>query len=370
MLLILSYYSFVSFLQQEKKLSGGDKLNKDVDKNSINSKKINRYRILKYIYENKSTSQVILSKSLGLSESTISRNIRPYIDNLLVHTGKSFSTGGRKANLFSFNYSYKNILSIQIDRDFLRASIGELDGRIIEYYDKKVDNYNFDEFKVELHNVLKYFNSYKDKITAIVFGISGYVLPNGNFYVSILDWNNIKSIDLVNVVKQYFNKSIIAFENDANLLALRELHDPSQTGNHILCLYWERGLGMGLILDRKLYIGRGASGEIGQCVFTSKKLEDYLESILRSEKIVWEITKVLRNLFLLFDPDLIVLNGKFEKFFKDIHKIWTNEFSNPCKLIVSSGGDKAILEGGIYYGAELYLRNLTTGFKSNGKVWR
>jgi len=112
------------------------------------------------------------------------------------------------------------------------------------------------------------------------------------------------------------------------------------------------------------------AGEIGMTLKSSKTLEEYLTSLSNKEEVIEEVVGILYNLQKIFDPEAIVLQGKFEKFFPEIRKRWKKNYGNPTRLYISKGGEKAIIQGGICYGAELFILSLTTGLKNLERVWR
>ncbi len=332
-------------------------------------KKANRYKILKYLHSKGSVTRGELSRKLQLSLPTISRNVRPFLGGLVEEGGKMPSRVGRSSDILRFNYTFKKVLSFQVDRDFMMVGLGDLSGKLESFWKIEKSMYEFEDFVKAVERVLKKYSG-RDDVAAVVFGISGYVKENGDFHVSVCNWEGKNARKIVDIVKKYMEGAIVAFENDANLLAFRELHMGKQTLKHLVCIYWGRGLGMGIVIDGKIYAGRGMAGEIGMTLHNSLTLEEYLHSILETESIVKEVSKSLYNICMIFDPDAVVLNGKFEKFFKDLKRLWSKEYGNPCKLKVSKGGEKAIVEGGVCYGAELFILKLTTGLKDLSKVWR
>jgi len=342
---------------------------KDDERHITKIRNFNRYRILKHLYLHGKTSRANLARILHLSPPTISRNVKPYIDGLIHESGKMPTKSGRRPDLLIFNYSYRKVLSIQVDRDFMCAGVGDLSGRLLDFYKVDKSMYMFSDFQKELRIILERVKDRSD-IAAVVFGISGYVLPNGSFHISVCNWEGLKVDIVVKQVKEIFEDALVIFENDANLFAFRELHLSKKTFKHLVCIYWGRGIGMGLVLDGSLYVGRGMAGEIGMCLQNSKTLEEYLMKSIEVNAGKEEVARTLFNLSRIFDPEAIVLNGRFEAFFDDLQTIWSKKYDDPCKLMISEGGERAIVEGGVCLGSEMFLKNVTTGVKTDEKLWR
>ncbi|MCD6449803.1 MAG: ROK family transcriptional regulator [Thermotogaceae bacterium] len=339
------------------------------ERHVTNIKNKNRYRILKYIYDHGKASKAELSRKLQLSPPTISRNVRPFMGNLLVERGKLPSKVGRYPDLIEFDYSHKKILAFQVDRDFMNVGFGNLSGSIESFQKIEKSMYEFEDFLQSLKDVLKNFENLKEEIAAVVLGISGYVLANGRFHVSICNWNGHTTKEIVKIIKENFEQAIVAFDNDANLFAFRELHLSRKNKKYILCLYWGRGLGMGIVMDGKIYTGKGMAGEIGLTMQGEKKLEEILYGLIGTDQLVENVARILLNLQRIFDPEAIVLTGRFSEFFDKLERIWNKKYSKPCNLTLSEGGEMAIIEGGVAFGAELYIRKLTTGIKNLERVW-
>jgi len=315
--------------------------------------------MLKYIFENKEASQSEISENLNLSPATVSRNLSPFLENkILKITGKKKSNKiGRKAEIIEFNDYYK-ILGIQIDKDFVKYGVFSLNHKVFEFQKIEIDASDFNKLKNSLTNQLK--KTYRYKIISTTIAFPGYISGNEVISSSIVNWKPVYSDELVKLIKRIFPDSIVCFENDANLLALRERFLEKNKKN-LLCIYWGHGIGMGIVINGELYTGEGMAGELGQTTFYKINLEEYLRNLSRKQ-IIQTWIDILDSLNYIFHPEKIILNSPFSDTFDEVVQTY-NDLKNKDKLNVnvetSVGGDKAIVEGAAILASELFLRELT-----------
>ncbi len=168
---------------------------------------------------------------------------------------------------------------------------------------------------------LKKFNFRK-----IGIGIAG-IIEDGKLIYSP-NFPKIKGINLIKEIGKIWNKSII-FENDANCLVYAEaLLGAGKKYNNIVGLTLGSGLGGGIIIDKKIYKGRGGAGEIGHMLLNFKPQNFCLPSVL--SKMNGE--KVNSKFEIIEAEDLCS-----EKFFKKIG------IKNPLdlELKAKNGNEKA-----------------------------
>lgn len=146
----------------------------------------------------------------------------------------------------------------------------------------------------------------------------------------------VKNFNLKKFLEKKFKKRV-EVENDANCVALAELNFGCKKRNFIV-LTLGTGIGGGIIIDGKLYRGKGYGGELGHIILDKKtdfenlaaskaikklsfkyfKKELKIKELMRinnekSKKIINEIADYLgqgiASLINIFDPEIIVLSG-------------------------------------------------------------
>ncbi len=168
------------------------------------------------------------------------------------------------------------------------------------------------------------------------------VIENGIVKISPnLPFNNF---NLKKYLEKKFNKKVV-IENDANCFALAEAKYGVKKKNFFI-LTLGTGIGGGIIIDGKLYKGRGSGGELGHIILNNKKDFEYLASsnalkrmigkesvkdfILDKSSKTAKIKKELADyvgqgiasLVSVFDPEIVVLGGGMRRlgsgFLKDV----------------------------------------------------
>ena len=192
---------------------------------------------------------------------------------------------------------------------------------------------------------------------------------------------NINELNLSKILKEKFRIPIY-LDNDANCAGLAELsYGTGKNLNNFILLTLGTGIGGAIIINKKLYRGNGAAGEIGSMIIQDKKIfEDFASgnaSIELAKKIGLKTTSSeielkadkgdkkalavyqqigeflgigLANLAHIFDPDAIILGGGFSRV-KHIHspakKTFEKLYDIPPKpkILKTKFGDDAGLIG-------------------------
>ena len=106
------------------------------------------------------------------------------------------------------------------------------------------------------------------EVCAIGIGIAGPIdKKSGKIYPP-----NIKSLTGVNIFKEFKKYNIpVSIENDSNCFAIAEHKFGTGVGKkNILGITIGTGIGCGIIIDDKLYLGKdGAAGEVGHIIINS-----------------------------------------------------------------------------------------------------
>lgn len=189
----------------------------------------------------------------------------------------------------------------------------------------------------------------KEDILGIGIGVPG-IIDRKKGTVSLVNLPELKDIKLKKIIEERFKLKVL-IENDGNCAALAELIFGKGKGvNNLVCITLGTGFGTGIIINRKLYVGRGNAAEISHTVIESQGLkcscgnngclEEYISTrgiqriakelgihendLAEIEKLanqgnikakkVFEISGVylgigLSNIVKTLDPDIIVISG-------------------------------------------------------------
>ena len=346
-------------------------------KNLISLREINKKNILKIIIEKEIISRVDISKLLKISRPTTSAYINELIyDGLIREAGKGVSaaTGGKKATLLKFNSKAGYILSISIGVTSLKFAITDLRANIIESSMTPTEEWLGPEIIIEkiIKNLEKLISKTKIKKDHILgIGIKGPGLIDSDkgtviFFPNMTDWNNI---NLKKIIEEKIG--IPAYiDNECRILSIAEKKfGIAKNIRNFVVVLTGIGIGTGIFIDNKLFAGnKGIAGEVGHIItdLRSEKLchcgnygcletlcssrtliENIKKDLVQGEKSVLKFNEdfdiddlvkpfkendplVLRhvtenarllgiglsNIIKMFNPELVVIHGKFVNFGK------------------------------------------------------
>jgi hypothetical protein len=245
---------------------------------------VNIPRILRTIWLNKGISRIEIAKMLNIDKSTVTNIVNKLINLGIVRSiaeGQSSPVGGRKPIHLAIKKDFGSILGFEIQPDSYKAVITNLDGEII---DSKIGEFSIskDNFISEITKVIKNISKkIQLPLIGIGIGLPGMVNSDtGIIYKSIL-------LDIFEDFNFYeeMNNNIdipIFIENDANCCAWGELsiHKDENLKNFIFILIEFRetdlikkdlggiAVGLGIVLDGKVYYGSNYSAGEFRSIFT------------------------------------------------------------------------------------------------------
>ncbi len=191
--------------------------------------------------------------------------------NLITGEENSISTGGRKAAMFSFSPNYAYFLVVDLHHtEFLTIGLVNLAKEVIQ-------NYRVDFCKENtLEDLLRMINEGYERLRqGLVGNVVCLLVCVSAVYNQqnkmILQSSNptLERVNLAMHLREHFPSIPILIENDANLVAYSQ-HDPFNSSNkHLLFVFFTQGVGLGIIIDGKLYRGaNGFAGELGHLQVT------------------------------------------------------------------------------------------------------
>jgi len=179
----------------------------------------------------------------------------------------------------------------------------------------------------------------------------------------------LSNFNLKKFVQQKF-KVPVAVDNDANVFTLGEaLQGAGKKYDNVIGLTLGTGIGGGIVINKKLYHGRGNAGELGHitikfdekikskcgnngCIeqYASARgickrakvkspLELYNLAIKRNKKAIsaWKQTGILLGIGIIniinsFDPDIVIIGGNISKAWKFFYKAMNQEINKRALL--------------------------------------
>jgi predicted NBD/HSP70 family sugar kinase len=360
-----------------------------IEVNHSKIKETNRKKIITLLLEKNEITKLDISRILDISITTVSTNITELKNEGIVEDVRHLeSTGGRKAIAVKLSENCKFSIGIALTPNNIKIALVNLKKEIIEKLKIRHKN-NGIENLIEIINenialLMEKHNLDSEKILGIGISLPGTVdFENGiikySYLLGIKDFNLKEKFEYLNVP--------IYVDNEANLSAYYEFLNRKNILKNLLYVSITDGLGLGIIIDGKIYRGdNDSSGEFGHikvalngkkckcgargCLeaYTSMNslvdgynevsleaisdVEEFEELYLKGEeatkKVLDKYLKILgmgiSNLIMLLDPNTVIiggdinnlLNDKIDILKKNIYKdnLFTDE--NNCTISVAS----------------------------------
>lgn len=191
------------------------------------------------------------------------------------------------------------------------------------------------------------------KIIGIGIGIPGILNEKRNKILKLPNLPEWENIDLKRIIEKE-TKNKVKIENDANCMALGEsMFGQGKNVKNLVCLTIGTGIGGGIIINNKIYSGKGNAGEFGHITID---IDGYkcgcgsrgcLEKYVLKRKINTKYLGIgLSNIVKIIDPELIVIGGGFSNLGGAILKPAIKEmekrtFLKTCPVKIVKLGDNA-----------------------------
>ena len=241
-------------------------------------KKLFRNKILKELYFETSLSCAELCIKLEKSFPVTIKLIEELLaENVIIETGFAPSTGGRRAMTYSLQNNVAYLVSVAMDQFVTKIAIMDMQNNFISPVEKfdlplsgNPEAPNLLREKIAL--VIELSGIPKIKFVGVGIGMPGFVDVKKGINYSFLKLPNNKSIT------KYISEKLglpVFIDNDSSLIALAELRfGAARNEQDVMVINIGWGVGLGLILDGKLYRGHeGFAGEFSHIpLFLNGKL--------------------------------------------------------------------------------------------------
>ncbi|MCI8427276.1 MAG: ROK family transcriptional regulator [Lachnospira sp.] len=340
-------------------------------------KKINRNRILQYIYSNEHASRQNIADKLQLSLPTVHQNLRLLeSENLILLEGSYKSTGGRKAQVISVNPSARFTIAVNITDTSYKVSLINLRSQIV-----------CSRTYMELCTQQNYVKHIIEAINDII-NLSGIsiceedILGVGVTIPGIVDEVNAVAVNAPTMgVKNYSLKELAEnikypcrIMNDARAAAYAqhwlsgEAFKKSQNSkdSSIMYLMLNDGVGGAIVSDNKIIAGKhNRMGEFGhmvirpngkkcfcgqngcfECYVSARRLSKDLNISLNSffslvkdnqeyryilEEYITNLAIGVNNLYIIYDSD-VVIGGHVAGYLGEYKEILTQKLIDKCSF--------------------------------------
>lgn len=229
----------------------------------------NRLLVLKQIATHPMVSRMELSEITGLTKMAVGNMVNDLMELNLVDEIKALpdtNMYGRPPGALRLSNSSPLICGMLIKRGLFQTVLADLSGKIIDReeirYDQGLQTNDISEWLVGAYQRLRA----RQNRDVIAVGISsiGPVDTKRGVILNPPFFHGLSNVEIVRDVQAAVNLPTYLI-NDANAGALAEkLYGKAQTNENFCYLHIMNGIGVGCVLDNKLYNGDfGQSGEIG-----------------------------------------------------------------------------------------------------------
>lgn len=224
-------------------------------------------RILTHYIYNGSSTIPELSKELDLSIPTVTKFIGEMCEEGFINDhGKLETSGGRHPILYGLNPESGYFIGVDIKRFSMNIGLINFKGDMVEL--KMNAPYKLENSVDGLNDLCKTITAFvdklsidKDKILNININLSGRVNPESGYSFSLF---NFEERPLAEILTEKIGYKV-TIDNDTRAMTYGEYMRGGVKGEkNILFVNISWGLGIGIIIDGKIYNGKsGFSGEFG-----------------------------------------------------------------------------------------------------------
>jgi predicted NBD/HSP70 family sugar kinase len=230
---------------------------------------INERSVLELVRRRGPLSRAQVARESGLSKPTVSQVLAALLEAGLVReVGRSTGGKGPAALLYELNGQAGSVVGIDVGRRWVRAAVADLTGAVMSRQDERARVRSaatlIEQVGSMARSVAGQAGLHWKQVTHATIGSPGVFDPDRGFVAMAPNLPGWGRHGLVEAVREELGTNV-SFENDVNLAALGEQAKGQGRGVRDFVYLWVgTGIGLGLVLDGKLYRGaRGAAGEIG-----------------------------------------------------------------------------------------------------------
>lgn len=234
---------------------------------------INRSSVLNTIKSAGPLSRTEVSRRTGLSAATITTITNELIeDHLVFEKEEGDSSGGRKPILLALNPRGGFVVGAKLTEDHISAALTDLEATILARRTIALEDTHQDtvlaSFCRVVDDLLETERINRERFYGVGVGLAGIVdSEHGLLRQSpIFGWEQIPLAAQLHACLA----APVYIDNDVNTLTLTELWFGRGLGiDNFLTVTIGRGVGLGIVLDGKLYTGaHGGAGELGHTVIS------------------------------------------------------------------------------------------------------
>lgn len=217
-----------------------------------------------------------LSKEMSLSVPTITKLIGDLMDEgFVIDFGKQGTHGGRRPSIYGLNPDAGYFIGVDTRNDLIEVGVMDFKGQMIGPKTRRPfrlenSSQSLDELCDIINSVIDNLSVARDKILSVGINLSGRVNSETGYSYS---YYFMEERPLSQLLEERLDCSVF-IDNDSRAMTYGEyMYGGSPTEQNMLYVNASWGLGMGMIIDGKLFYGKsGFSGEFGHFPFYNNEI--------------------------------------------------------------------------------------------------
>lgn len=232
-------------------------------------KAMNRTLVLNTIRREGPLSRTRLTELSGLSVGTVSQITSDLIaKNWILEVGEGDYTGGRRQVMLKLNPNAGVVVGLKLMENRVVGAVTDLESRVLYYSERDInaqsDPRTISRTLVEtIEGMIASAKVRRSRVIGVGIGLAGAVdAEQGVVHLSpFFGWRNVP---LAQMVEERLGLPV-TIDNDVNTLtAAEQLFGPGQHQANFVVVTVGRGIGMGMVIEHKVYQGQqGGTGELG-----------------------------------------------------------------------------------------------------------
>lgn len=224
--------------------------------------------VYKSIVEAGAISRIQIARQNDLAPGSVTRITRQLIESgLISEVDQQDSERGRKATSLAPCRGAVQILAVRAGRTHIHVGLCDLSGGLLAKYSEPMVSLTQNELSEQLIRVLREFQQHNIHLIRCIAGV-GITTPglvnSSDGIISYMPHLSVDNLPLANQISEALNLPCYLSNNIAAMTLAEQQFGTSKGYENSLFIRVHNGVGLGLILDGRLYEGSGlAVGEVG-----------------------------------------------------------------------------------------------------------